>query len=97
MLSPPGSPEVGTHIRALLTPPIDLNHLRARASYNRLLPLLYGTSVEYEIRLVPEPELGELATAFRANAARNLRLTSELIALTKAFASAEIPVLPHNC
>jgi hypothetical protein len=57
---------------------------------------LYKTSVEYGIRLVPEPEFAELATPFRANAVRNLHLTGELIPLTKAFGAADILVLLHK-
>ena len=37
-----------------------------------------------------------MAEDFRAGATRSLHLTGELITLTKAFAKAEIPVLPHK-
>jgi hypothetical protein len=63
----------------------DSDKLRELAAFHRVQPLL-------------DARLGEHAsgTEMRARVAHNLRLTAELIRLTKAFASAEIPVLPHK-
>ena len=91
-----GHPETGSRVRASLADPLDWNKLRQLAAYHRVQPLLYERLMEYAAGTVPADVLVDLSVEFRRSTARSLYLTGELIAITKAFAAANIAALPHK-
>ncbi len=93
---PPSHPQIGDRVRSSAGGPIDWNKLCRLAAYHRVQPLLYKRLAEHATTLVPENVLAGLGAEYRAGATRNLTLTGELISLTKAFAAAGIPILPHK-
>lgn len=60
-----------------------------------VIPLLYRT-LRTEACIVPQPILSRLAKSHAANAAHNLRLTSELLRLLEAFEKHGIPAVPFK-
>ncbi len=72
--------------------------MRELCAYHRVQPLLYERMTRYALETIPVNVAAELATEFRTSVARSLYLTGELMSLMKAFAAANIPVLPGpNC
>jgi hypothetical protein len=78
----------------LLVDGIEWESLGALAFYHRVRPLLFKRVLDRA--LAPDDVRAAWSSQLRANAVRNLRLTNELIAITRKFAAAEIPVLPHK-
>jgi hypothetical protein len=68
-----------------LPPRLNMEALQALARFHKIEPLLF----KYFPGLRPSPE-------FLAHAARGLHLTRDLIAIVRAFQSAQIAVLPHK-
>jgi hypothetical protein len=93
---PPGHPQIATRVRSSLDSDIAWSKLRALAAYHRVRPLLNKRLAEHASAFVPESVMIALASEFRAVATQNLHMMGELIAVTKVFAAADIPVLPHK-
>ena len=93
---PPAHPHLRARVRSALSAPLDWKLLRKLAVYHRVRPLLYKRLAEHAADLAPEDVMVELKNEFRETSLRNLHLMGELIALTKAFGNARIPVLPHK-
>jgi hypothetical protein len=78
-------PAPRTDLPAELPSDVNIDALRALASFHKVEPLLF--TYLPEMRSSPE---------FLAHAARGLHLTRDLIALVRRFQSARIQVLPHK-
>jgi hypothetical protein len=92
----PRHPELSSRIRHSLERSVDWPALRSLAEYHQVRPLFHQGLTEHGNGIVPDGVLAEMGGAFRAGVARNLSLTSELIALVQTFVDARIPVRPHK-
>jgi Uncharacterised nucleotidyltransferase len=79
--------------KVVIPPGIDWGALLRRARRHRLAPLLYWHLHSACPEEVPPAILNELRHDFRANSARNLLLTREMLRLLKRFEAHEIPVV----
>jgi len=90
------SPTFAKEIRELTAGALDWNYLFADAAQNSLRPLLARHLSACAAELVPPQQLKRLADAVRANTARCLILTAELIQVMDRFREAGIPAVPYK-
>lgn len=90
------SSELTIEIRDLAAQPLDWNYLFAEAADHALRPLLARHLSACAADLVPAPEWKRLSDAVRANTARCLILTAELIQIMDRFAEAGILAIPYK-
>jgi Uncharacterised nucleotidyltransferase len=88
-------------IQTLVQQPLDWTYLLERATYHSVLPLLAGVASPVENRqlqhlkshTIPSTVIEQLRSNFNENFQRNLRLTSELVKLSRLFEDRSIPML----
>jgi Uncharacterised nucleotidyltransferase len=90
---PPG---FGQEIRELAALPLDWDFLFAEAAQNSLRPLLTRHLSACAAEIVPPEQLKRLSDAVRANTARCLILTAELIQFMDRFRDAGISAVPYK-
>ena len=90
---PPG---LGQEIRELAALPLDWDFLFAEATRNSLRPLLARHLSACAAEIVPPQQLKRLGDAVRANTARCLILTAELIQVMDRFRDAGISAVPYK-
>lgn len=83
-------------IRALLHGDLEWAYVLRTATQHGVLPLLYKGLHTADVAAVPQPILAGLQEQFRANAVRNVWLTTELLKLLALFATHEIPAIPYK-
>jgi len=83
-------------IRKVLRNGIDWEYLFRIAGRHGLLPLLYDRLNTICPESVPEAQLNRLKTHFRANLARNLFLTAQLLKLLSLFEDHGVPAVPFK-
>jgi hypothetical protein len=83
-------------IRELVARPLDWDYLFAEAAKNSLRPLLARHLSACGVEIVPPQELKRLTNAVRANTARCLILTAELIQVMGRFREAGISAVPYK-
>ena len=90
---PPGFAE---QIRKLASLPLDWDFLSAEASRNSLRPLVARHLSACAAEIIPPQQLKRLSDAVRANTARCLVLTAELIQVMGRFGDAGISAVPYK-
>jgi Uncharacterised nucleotidyltransferase len=80
-------------IQALVQQPLDWNYLLERATYHNVLPLLDRQIQQIDLHAIPPEVIAQLRANFNDNFQRNLRLTAELVKLSRLFESQSIPML----
>ncbi len=80
-------------IQTLVQQPLDWDYILERASYHSILPLLDRQCQQIDNHLIPAAVLAELRTNFDRNFQHNLRLTLELLKLSRLFAQRSIPMM----
>lgn len=91
-----GTPETDARLGALIREGIDWEYLLRTARRHGVAPLLYRRLESACPEAVPEDVIGSLRDHFRANSARNLLLTGELLRLLEAFGARGIPTVPYK-
>jgi hypothetical protein len=89
-------PAVAQEIRALVARPLDWDYLLSQAAENSLTPLLARNLSVSAADIVPPDQMKRLADATRANTARCLILTAELIKIMDMLQSDGIPAIPYK-
>lgn len=82
-------------IRELLRSDLDWERLLMLATRHRMLPLLWW-HLKTEKQALPEPCVELLQRAFLANATQMLRLSAELLELSRLFAGRGIAMVPYK-
>lgn len=83
-------------IRALLEGPLDWGWALGMAEAHGLLPLVYWRVKEAGAEAAPGAALERLAARFRANAARSLFLTAELLKILERLEAGGVAVIPFK-
>lgn len=83
-------------IEEILKDGVDWNYVRKTAIQHGIIPLLYKRLKEDMGDLLPPNELEEFRTLFMANAAKNLRLTQQLIRVLDLLADAGVEAMPFK-
>ena len=78
---------IAEKIRALVARPLDWDYLLSQAAENSLTPLLARNLSGSAAEIVPPDQMKRLTDATRANTARCLILTAELIKIMDLFRS----------
>jgi hypothetical protein len=86
----------GDRIKKLLRTDLDWEYLLQTAGWHGVTPLLYHTLRRISPTDVPQAILEQLQHHSRANAARNLFLTDELLKLLTLLESHGVPALPYK-
>jgi hypothetical protein len=89
-------PAIAEKVRALVARPLDWNYLFSEAAENSLTPLLARNLSVSAATVVPPDRMKRLTEATRANTARCLILTAELIKIMDLFQSEGIPAIPYK-
>jgi len=87
---------IAEKIRALVARPLDWDYLFSEAAENSLTPLLARNLSVSAAEIVPPDQMKRLTEATRANTARCLILTAELIKIMDLFQSEGIPAIPYK-
>jgi len=90
------SPAFAREIRELAAGALDWNYLLVEAAQNSLRPLLARHLSACAAEIVPAQQWKRLADAVRANTARCLILTAELIQVMDRFRDAGISAVPYK-
>jgi hypothetical protein len=80
-------------IQALVQQPLDWNYLLERATYHNVLPLLDRQIQQIDSHQIPAEVIAQLRANFNNNFGRNLRLTAELVKLSRLFETQQVPML----
>jgi Uncharacterised nucleotidyltransferase len=80
-------------IQALVQQQLDWNYLLERATYHNLLPLLDRQLQQIDPQAIPPEVIAQLRANFNDNFQRNLRLTAELVKLSRLFESQQVPMM----
>jgi putative nucleotidyltransferase-like protein len=89
-------PALAEEIRKLAALPLDWGFLLAEAEQNSLRPLLARHLAACAAEIVPPQQLKRLSDAVRANTARCLILTAELIQVMDRFRAGGISAVPYK-
>ncbi|MGC2330397.1 MAG: nucleotidyltransferase family protein [Candidatus Acidiferrales bacterium] len=89
-------PALAEEIRELLACPLEWDYLLAEAARNSLSPLLARHLSACAAEIVPPQQLKRLGDAVRANTARCLILTAELIRVMDRFREGGISAVPYK-
>ena len=89
-------PAIAEKVRALVARPLDWDYLLSEAAENSLTPLLARNLPVSAAETVPPDRMKRLTEATRANTARCLILTAELIKIMDLFRSEGIPAIPYK-
>ena len=89
-------PAFAKEIRELAAGPLEWDYLFAKAAHNSLRPLLARHLSACAAEIVPPQQLKRLVDAVRANTARSLILTAELIHVMGRFREAGISAVPYK-
>lgn len=87
---------IAGRIRALLAGPLNWDYLLREAAEHSLTPLLARNLSCAAPSVAPPEPMKRLAEATRANAARALLMTAELIKIADLFQAAGIPAIPYK-
>lgn len=90
------SPAFVKEIRELAARPLDWDYLFAEAAENSLRPLLVRHLSACAAEIVPPHQMKRLTDAARANTARCLILTAELIQIMNRFRAAGMSAIPYK-
>jgi Uncharacterised nucleotidyltransferase len=90
------APAFAEEIRGLVALPLDWGYLLAEAARNSLRPLLARHLSACAAEIVPPQQLKGLSDAVRANTARCLILTAQLIQVMDRFRQAGISAVPYK-
>jgi hypothetical protein len=93
---PGPSNEIATRLAPMLDGPIDWRHLLALAEAHAMVPLLYSRLGKASDCPAPAEFSERLQGYFRATAAHNLYLTSELIRVLRLFEAEDIRAVPYK-
>jgi len=80
-------------IQTLVQQPLDWDYILERASYHNILPLLDRQFQHIETTAIPPAILETIRTNFQENFQHNLRLTLELLKLSRLFETRSIPMM----
>lgn len=83
-------------LEALLQQGSDWNRLLALANRHGVMPLLYRSLSRVDRQLVPPETMARLRMLYMQNAARNIRLTRELLRLLDLFEAKGIQAIPFK-
>ena len=89
------TPKIKSEINKLINKDIDWECLIQRASYNKLMPLLYWNLKEFQEE-VPENVFKSLKESYHANAKKNLLMLGELLKLLNLFEEHKLNVIPYK-
>jgi len=89
-------PSIAERIRELAAGPLDWDYVFSEAAENCLIPLLARSLSCSAPDLVPPEQMKRLADAVRANVARCLILSAELIKIMELFQAADILAIPYK-
>src|ERR1043166_4804604 len=88
--------ESAARVRELFVPSLDWNYLTSMARRHAVLPLLYECLSKAAADLVPADYLQRLKTNYQQNAARNVVLTGELLAIIISLEENGIESMPFK-
>lgn len=91
---PPETRQEALHRLLAQAPALDWERLLRLAAINRVSSLLYKSLSQRAPTVVPAPILARLRQQYWNNSLWNLQLKAELLRIVRAFAAADIPVLP---
>jgi Uncharacterised nucleotidyltransferase len=80
-------------IQELVERPLDWNYICERATHHKILPLLDRHLKNVKCHAIPSEILERVGDNFQENFQRNLRLTAELVKLSRAFEDRQVPML----
>jgi hypothetical protein len=80
-------------IQALVRQPLDWNYILERATYHNVLPLLDRQIQQIKSHTIPAEVIKQLQANFNENFQRNLRLTAELVKLSRLFETQQVPMM----
>ena len=86
-------PVRSARIQTLVQQPLDWDYVLERARYHGILPLLDQQFQHIETAAIPPAILETIRTNFQENFQHNLRLTLELLKLSRLFETRSIPMM----